>query len=135
MNKFFEDLKAFLLKGNIIDLGVAFIIGAAFKAIITSFVNDIIMPPIGLATGGTDFAELKFILQAASETTSEVAIRYGLFLQKLIDFIVTGTAIFVGLEAYNKSKKKEEEEVKEEAPPEPSDEVKLLTEIRDSLKK
>ena len=135
MNKFFEDLKAFLLKGNIIDLGVAFIIGAAFKAIITSFVNDIIMPPIGLATGGTDFAELKFILQAASETTSEVAIRYGLFLQKLIDFIVTGTAIFVGLEAYNKSKKKEEEEVKEEAPPEPSGEVKLLTEIRDSLKK
>ena len=135
MNKFFEDLKAFLLKGNIIDLGVAFIIGAEFKAIITSFVNDIIMPPIGLATGGTDFAELKFILQAASETTSEVAIRYGLFLQKLIDFIVTGTAIFVGLEAYNKSKKKEEEEVKEEAPPEPSDEVKLLTEIRDSLKK
>ncbi len=141
--KLIKDFKAFILKGNVLDLAVAVIIAGAFKAVITSFVKDVLMPPIGLLLGGVDFKELKVVLQAGSEAVmngnqvvtpaiKEVAISYGVFINTIIDFIIIGFAIFMIIKAYEKSKKKEEEAPA--APPAPSKEEVLLSEIRDILK-
>jgi large conductance mechanosensitive channel len=121
-----KEFKAFLLKGNILDLAVAFIIGAAFNKIVTSLVNDLLMPPIGYLLSNVDVKDLKLHI------SEEVSINYGLFLQSLIDFVLVGLSVFVIVKAYNKLQKK-----KEEAPkaPEPSNQEKLLAEIRDLLKK
>jgi large conductance mechanosensitive channel len=135
MNSFFSDLKAFLMKGNVIDLAVAVIIGAAFKAIVSSFVDDIIMPPIGLLIGGVDFSNLSFVLQEASGDVAEVAIRYGSFIQKVIDFIIMGTTVFVVIKAYENMQKKEEPPEQDSKPPEDTKDQVLLTEIRDLLAK
>lgn len=134
---FIKDFKSFLLKGDIINLATAVIIGGAFKSIVTSFTNDIIMPPIGMALGGVNFRELKFILKDAVlengvELTKAVTINYGSFTQTVIDFIIVGFFIFVTLKAYEKIQKKEEPAP--EAPKGPSQED-LLAEIRDLLKK
>lgn len=128
-----KEFKAFAIKGNVMDMAIGIIIGAAFGKIVSSFVADVIMPPIGILLGGVDFSNLSWILKEATETTAAVTINYGVFINTLIDFIIIAFAIFMVVKGINSAKKKEEE--KPAAPPKPSEEVQLLTEIRDSLKK
>ncbi|MBN1820860.1 MAG: large-conductance mechanosensitive channel protein MscL [Prolixibacteraceae bacterium] len=127
-----KEFKGFIMKGNVLDLAVAVIIGAAFGKIITSFVNDILMPPIGLLLGNVDFSDLSVVLKEAVGETPAVTLKYGVFINTVIDFLIIGFAIFLVLKAYNKTQKKKEEAPK--APPAPSKEEVLLTEIRDILK-
>lgn len=125
-----KEFKAFAMRGNVVDLAVAVIIGAAFGKIISSFVSDIIMPPIGLLLGGLDFKDLALVLKTAEDGTL-VTMKYGLFVNALIDFIIIAFAIFMVVKGINSLKKKEEE--KPAPPPVISKEVELLTEIRDLL--
>jgi len=134
-----KEFKDFAMRGNVLDMAIGIIIGGAFGKIISSFVSDIIMPPIGIMLGGVDFKELKVVLQEAITDVNgeivaqQVAINYGAFTQFIIDFILIALAIFFVIKAVNRYKKKEEEAPP--APPEPSKEEVLLTEIRDLLKK
>jgi large conductance mechanosensitive channel len=134
-----KEFKEFAVKGNVIDIAVGIIIGMAFGKIVTSFVNDVIMPPIGLLLGDTDFSELIYPLKYAADGSVEVAISYGLFINTLVDFLIIAFVIFLVIKGINRLKRKEEqkEEKKEEkkAKITPSKEEKLLTEIRDLLKK
>lgn len=134
---FIQDFKAFALKGNVVDMAVGVIIGGAFGKIVTSVVNNIIMPPIGVLTGGVDFTDLKVILKEAEGEAEAVTLNYGQFIQDVVDFLIIAFCIFLmvkGISALNR--KKEEEAAAAPAPaPEPSAEEKLLTEIRDLLKK
>ncbi|MFA5012468.1 MAG: large-conductance mechanosensitive channel protein MscL [Ignavibacteria bacterium] len=138
-----KEFKEFIMKGNIIDLAVAVIIGGAFGKVITSFVNDILMPPIGLLLGKVDFKELKLVLQSGKDAlmsgtqtvtpaVAEVSLNYGAFIQNIFDFLIIGFCIFIALKAYQKANKQKEEAPA--PPPEPTTEEKLLTEIRDILK-
>lgn len=127
-----KEFKEFALKGNVVDLAVAFIIGGAFKAIISSLVNDIIMPAIGTLMGGVSFADLKYVITPASGDLAEVAILYGSFIQAIIDFVIIAFTIFIVIKMI--TKKKEEEAAAPAAPPEPSKEEVLLADIRDILK-
>ncbi|WP_291721913.1 large-conductance mechanosensitive channel protein MscL [Bernardetia sp.] len=135
---FIKEFKDFAVKGNVIDLAVGVIIGAAFGKIVTSLVNDIIMPPIGLVTGGIDFTNLKFVLkQAVLDETGKVvseavSINYGSFINITIQFIIIAFCVFVIVKGFNSLKKKAEDPKNEEAPT-PKD-ILLLTEIRDLLK-
>ncbi|MFK7954971.1 MAG: large-conductance mechanosensitive channel protein MscL [Lysobacterales bacterium] len=129
---FVKEFKEFALRGNVVDMAVGIIIGAAFGKIVSSLVKDVIMPPIGVAMGGVDFSKLAYTIQEATADVEAVAISYGAFIQTIVDFLIVALAIFVAVKVMNNMKKKEEEAP--EAPAEPSDEVKLLTEIRDSLK-
>ena len=128
-----KEFREFIMKGNILDLAVAVIIGGAFGKIVTSFVNDIIMPPIGLLLGGVNFTDLKMVLKAAEGEAEAVTLNYGAFVQNIVDFLIVALVIFMVIKAYNNMQKKEEEAPA--APPEPSNEEKLLGEIRDLLKK
>lgn len=132
---FWKDFKAFAIKGNVIDLAVAVVIGTAFGKIVSSLVNDIIMPPIGLMMGDR-FRELKMVLKSATEDTAEVSINYGMFIQNVVDFALIAFSIFLVVRLYGNvaEKVKKEEESKPAAPPAPSNEERLLTEIRDLLK-
>lgn len=121
-----KEFKKFISKGNVVDLAVGVIIGAAFGKIVSSLVDDIIMPLIGLIVGGIDFSGLSVKIKDAS-------INYGLFIQNVVDFVIVAFCIFIAIKAFNKLMRKEEK--KEEAKPAKSDEVKLLEEIRDCLKK
>jgi large conductance mechanosensitive channel len=134
-----KEFKAFAMRGNVVDMAVGIVIGAAFGRIVTSFVNDVIMPPIGLMMGNLDFSSLFINLSgtdyaslAAAEEAGAPVIKYGLFINNVLDFVIVAFAIFIVIRAMNRLKKKEEEAPK--PPPEPSAEVKLLTEIRDSLR-
>jgi large conductance mechanosensitive channel len=127
-----KEFKAFASRGNVIDMAVGIIIGAAFGKIVSSFVADIIMPPIGVILGGVNFSELSVVLLAAQGDTPSVVIAYGKFIQTIIDFTIIAFAIFMGLKAINTLKRKEEEAPK--APPAPTKEQELLSEIRDLLK-
>ena len=132
---FFKDFKGFLLKGDIVALATAVIVGGAFGKIVTSFTKDILMPPIGLALGGVDFGDLKIkladaVTEGGKVVTEAVTINYGNFIQTVIDFIIIGLCIFMILKAYEKSK----EPPAPAAPAGPS-EVDVLKEIRDELKK
>ncbi|WP_439845596.1 large-conductance mechanosensitive channel protein MscL [Aeromonas veronii] len=127
-----QEFKAFAARGNVIDMAVGIIIGAAFGKIVSSFVGDVIMPPIGLILGGVDFSDLAVTLKAAEGATPAVAIAYGKFIQTIIDFLIISFAIFMGLKAINTLKKKQEEEAA--APAGPTKDQELLTEIRDLLK-
>ncbi|WP_378179757.1 large-conductance mechanosensitive channel protein MscL [Aquimarina sp. SS2-1] len=134
---FLKDFKSFLMKGDIVNLATAVIVGGAFGKIVTSFTNDVLMPPIGLVLGGVDFTELKIKLSDAVMENGEVikeavSINYGSFVQTVIDFIIIGFCIFMVLKAYEKTQKKEEEAPA--APAGPTQE-ELLIEIRDELKK
>jgi large conductance mechanosensitive channel len=131
--KLVDEFKAFAMKGNVVDMAVGIIIGAAFGKIISSVVADIIMPPIGLLVGGVNFTDLKLILKAATATNPAVTWNYGNFLQVTFDFLIVAVAVFMVIKAINAAKKKEE--VAPVAPPAPSAEQSLLTEIRDLLKK
>jgi len=126
----FKEFKEFAIKGNVIDMAVGIIIGGAFGKIISSFVADIIMPPIGYVLGGVDFTHLAITLQEATETAEAVTINYGLFINTILDFLIIAFAIFMVIRQLNKFKKTEE--AKPEAP---AADIALLTEIRDLLKK
>lgn len=133
-----SEFKTFAMRGNVMDMAVGIIIGGAFGKIIASFVNDVLMPPLGLLIGGVDFGDLKFtmkeaVLNGADVISPAVTLNYGMFVNSVIDFIIIAFAIFMMIKAMNKMKKKEE--TVPAAPPAPSNEEKLLTEIRDLLKK
>ncbi|MBC9252282.1 large-conductance mechanosensitive channel [Pseudomonas alcaligenes] len=133
-----SEFKAFAMKGNVVDMAVGIIIGAAFGKIVTSFVGDVIMPPIGLLIGGVDFSDLAIVLRdavAATDTTAAVpavVLSYGKFIQTILDFTIVAFAIFMGVKAINKLKR--EEAAAPEEPPAPTAEQLLLGEIRDLLK-
>lgn len=132
--KFFDDFKAFALKGNVLDMAVGIIIGGAFGKIVSSLVSDIIMPPIGLLVGGINFTDLVVTLKQATETTAAITINYGVFLQTAFDFLIIAFSIFLAIRGINKLHRKKEETPAPATPPAPSAEEKLLTEIRDLLK-
>ncbi len=132
MGKFINDFKEFAMKGNIVDMAVGVIIGGAFGKIVSSLVNDIIMPLMAVLTGGLNFMDKKVVLTQATAETAEVAITYGVFIQNIIDFLIIALSIFVALRFIMRFKKKEEEA--SAAAPEPTKEEALLTEIRDLLK-
>ncbi len=135
-----QEFKAFAMRGNVLDLAVAVIIGAAFGKIVTSFVNDIIMPPIGMLLGSVSFADLFIDLSgvgyaslAAAQEAGAATINYGLFVNTVIDFLIIAFAIFMVVRSANSLKK--QEVAAPAAPPAPTNEEKLLGEIRDLLKK
>ena len=127
-----KEFKEFAVKGNVVDMAVGIIIGAAFGKIVSSFVGDVITPPIGVLLGGVDFSSLAITLKAASGDIPAVVIGYGKFIQTVIDFTIIAFAIFIAVKAINTLKRKEEEAPA--APPEPTREETLLAEIRDLLK-
>ena len=127
-----QEFKTFAVKGNVIDMAVGIIVGTAFGKIVSSFVSDVIMPPIGLLIGGVNFSNLAFTLKAATEATAAVTVNYGKFIQTIVDFAIIAFAIFLVVKAMNSLKKKEE--AAPISPPGPSEEQKLLAEIRDLLK-
>ena len=127
-----KEFKAFAARGNVIDMAVGIIIGAAFGKIVSSFVGDVIMPPIGLILGGVDFSDLAVTLKAAEGDIPAVVIAYGKFIQTIIDLLIIAFAIFMGLKAVNTLQKKQAEEAP--APAGPTKDQELLTEIRDLLK-
>ena len=131
--KIFDEFKSFAMKGNMIDMAVGIIIGAAFGKVISSLVSDIIMPPIGLLLGGVNFTDLKVVMKAATETVPAVTWNYGTFIQVVIDFLIVAWAIFMVIKGINAMKKKEE--AAPAAPPAPTKDQELLSEIRDLLKK
>jgi len=124
-----KEFKEFAVKGNVVDMAVGIIIGAAFGKIVSSFVGDVIMPPIGVLLGGVDFSSLAYTVKAASGAAPAVIISYGKFIQTIIDFIIIAFAIFIAVKAINSLKRTEEA-----AAPEPSKQEVLLKEIRDLLK-
>jgi large conductance mechanosensitive channel len=127
-----SEFKAFAVKGNVIDMAVGIIIGVAFGKIVSSFVGDVIMPPIGLLIGGVDFTDLALTLKAAEGDLPAVILSYGKFIQTLLDFLILAFAIFMAVKVINRLKR--EEAVAPSLPPTPSPEETLLTEIRDLLK-
>ncbi len=140
MKKFFEEFKAFAMRGNVLDMAIGVVIGAAFGKITTSLVNDIIMPAVSMLTGGINFSDWKWVLKEAvvesgEEIAAAVSINYGTLLSTILDFIILAFAVFCMVKGINKlHRKKEEAPAAPPAPPEPSAEEKLLTEIRDLLK-
>lgn len=136
---FKTELKEFLMRGSVIDMAVGIVIGGAFGKIVTSFVNDILMPPIAILVGDGKFAELNLVLKQAVIEGSEVITpaitwNYGAFIQAIVDFLIIGTSIFFVIKAMNQMKRKKEEQPAPVTPPEPTKEETLLTEIRDLLK-
>ncbi len=127
-----SEFKAFAVKGNVVDMAVGIIIGAAFGKIVTSFVGDVIMPPVGLLIGGVDFTDLAITLKAAEGAAPAVVLSYGKFIQTVLDFVIVAFAIFMGVKAINRLKR--EEAAAPEAPPAPTKDQELLSEIRDLLK-
>ncbi len=137
-----KEFKTFAMRGNVLDMAVGIIIGGAFGKIVSSFVADVIMPPIGILVGGVDFTDLKLVLKEpvlgeAGKIISQGAyLNYGMFINTVIDFVIIAFAIFMMIKAMNRLQKKEESKpLAPPAPPEPTNEEKLLTEIRDLLKK
>ena len=131
--KLFDEFKTFVMRGNVVDLAVGVIIGAAFGKIVTSLVNDIFMQIIGMIIGNVDFSSLEIKLGEPVEGAEQAAIRYGAFIQEIVNFLIIALCIFMVIKVINKLQKK-----KEEAPapaPEPTKEEVLLTEIRDALNK
>lgn len=127
-----SEFKAFAVKGNVVDMAVGIIIGAAFGKIVSSFVGDVVMPPLGLLIGGVDFSDLAITLKAAQGDVPAVVLAYGKFIQTVIDFIIIAFAIFMGVKAINRLKR--EEAKAPTTPPVPTPQETLLTEIRDLLK-
>lgn len=127
-----QEFKSFAMRGNVVDMAVGIIIGAAFGKIVSSLVADVVMPPLGLAIGGVDFTSLAITLKAATADTPAVMLHYGKFVQTVVDFTIVAFAIFMLVKAMNALKKKEE--AAPAVPPAPSREELLLSEIRDLLK-
>jgi len=127
-----KEFREFAVKGNVVDMAVGIVIGAAFGKIVTSFVGDVLMPPVGVLVGGVDFSNLSFILKEAVDKQPAVVISYGKFLQTIIDFMIIAFSIFMAVKAINSLKK--QEAAAPPAPAAPSNEAVLLTEIRDLLR-
>ncbi len=127
-----KEFKEFAVKGNVVDMAIGIIIGGAFGKVVSSFVADVLMPPIGMLIGGVDFSKLALTIQKASGDIPAVVISYGKFIQTLVDFIIIAFAIFMVIKGMNSLKRKEEEKPTET--PKPSNKEVLLTEIRDLLK-
>lgn len=127
-----SEFKAFAIKGNVVDMAVGIIIGAAFGKIVSSFVGDVVMPPLGVLIGGVDFTDLAITLKAAEGDLPAVVLAYGKFIQTVLDFLIVAFAIFMGVKVLNKLKR--EEEAAPAAAPAPTKDQELLSEIRDLLK-
>lgn len=125
----FKEFKDFAMKGNVVDMAVGVIVGAAFGKVVSSLVADVITPPIGVVLGGVDFTNLKLVIKQATEVAPAVTLNYGQFIQSIFDFTIVAFALFAVIKMMNKVRKKAEE-----APAAPPAEEKLLTEIRDILK-
>jgi large conductance mechanosensitive channel len=130
--KVLKEFKEFAARGNVVDMAVGIIIGAAFGKIISSLVNDVIMPPLGVVIGGVDFSDLAVTLKTATADSAAVLLSYGKFIQTIVDFAIIAFAVFMAVKVINTIKRKEEEAPK--PPPVPTKEELLLTEIRDLLK-
>lgn len=128
MKQWVQDFKAFINRGNVVDLAVGVTIGAAFGKIVSSLVNDILMPVLSLITGGLNVTDLKIIFKAATETQKEVALNYGNFLQNILDFFIIAFSIFIIVKVFNRFRKKEDEKPKED------DQLSVLKDIRTLLK-
>ena len=126
------EFKSFAMRGNVVDMAVGIVMGGAFGKIVSSFVADVLMPPIGILLGGVDFSDLAVTLKSAGEGVEAVLLRYGVFVQTIIDFLIIAFAIFLVIKAMNTVMKKEEEAPP--PPPEPSKEEVLLAEIRDAIR-
>ena len=138
--KMLDEFKAFAMRGNVVDMAVGIIIGGAFGKIISSFVSDVLMPPLGLLLGGLDFKDMTYVMKAAvmqgqEIVTPAVSLNYGMFIQNVIDFLIIAFAIFMAIKAMNSLKKQEVVVEEVAAPPAPTREEVLLAEIRDLLKK
>lgn len=127
-----KEFREFAMRGNVVDLAVGVIIGAAFGKIVSSLVSDIIMPPLGLLIGGVDFKQFSLVLRDAQGEIPAVVMNYGTFIQNIFDFVIVAFAIFMAIKLMNKLRRKQEDAPA--APPKPSAEEKLLAEIRDLLK-
>jgi len=127
-----QEFKAFAMRGNVVDMAVGIIIGGAFGKIVSSFVGDVLMPPIGLLLGGVDFSSFAVTLKAATADAEAVTLNYGVFINTVLDFLIVAFAIFMVIKLMNAAKKKEE--AAPAAPPAPSKQEVLLTEIRDALR-
>jgi large conductance mechanosensitive channel len=131
-----SEFKEFAMKGNLVDMAVGFVMGGAFATVVTSFINDVFMPPLGKVMGGVDFGNMKYVIQEAAMgpegavLTEEVAVRYGAFINAVISFIIVAFVMFMVIKGMNKAKKAEEE-----APAAPPANEVLLAEIRDLLAK
>ncbi|HEX2484282.1 MAG TPA: large-conductance mechanosensitive channel protein MscL [Myxococcota bacterium] len=125
-----QEFRDFAMRGNVVDLAVGVVIGAAFGKITTSLVNDVIMPPLGLVLGGADFSDKAVVLKQAAGNAPSVTLKYGIFINAVIDFLIVAAAIFAVVKVMNSLRRQQEA-----APAPPSAEVQLLTEIRDSLRK
>lgn len=134
-----QEFKEFVSRGNVVDMAVGIIIGSSFTAIVQSLVNDVVMPIVGVIVGGVNFTDLKIVITPAAGDVAEVAVRYGAFIQSIVNFLLIAIVVFTMVKLINKmrdmSKKKEERRAEPPRPPRPSEEVLLLREIRDSLKK
>jgi len=128
------EFKDFAMRGNVVDMAVGIVIGGAFGKIVSAFVANVLMPPIGLILGGVDFSDLAITLSAATADAEAVLLSYGVFIQTVVDFLIIAFAIFLVVKAMNSVMTKEEAPAPEPAPPEPSKEETLLTEIRDALR-
>lgn len=129
---FLRELREFATKGSVVDLALGIIIGGGFGKVVSSLVSDVIMPPIGLLIGGVNFTDIKFILREGTELLPAITLNIGTFIQTLFDFVIVATVMFVAIKMMNKLRREEKEEVKQE---ETSEQIILLREIRDSLKK
>ena len=125
-----QEFRDFAARGNVVDMAVGVIMGGAFGKITTALVNDVLMPPLGMALGGVDFSDKAIVLRAATETDPGVAVKYGVFINTVIDFTIVALAVFVLVKAINSMRKKQEAA----PPPGPTKEEQLLTEIRDALR-
>jgi len=141
MKKFMDEFKAFISRGNVVDMAVGVIVGSAFTAIVNRLFKDVVTPFIGVLTGGVEFTQMKYVITPAVGETPEVAILYGNFIQAIINFLIIAFVVFCMVKMINSMRakmeaaKKKEEEAAPAEPPKPSEEVLLLTEIRDLLKK
>lgn len=129
-----KEFKEFALRGNVIDMAVGIIIGAAFGKIVTSLVNDVMMPPLGLATGGVDFSDKVITLKEAAADKPAVVLKYGVFINEIITFVIVAFAVFLLIKGINTARKRFEKQ-QEAAPVGPTVDQKLLMEIRDELKR
>ena len=139
MKKMLSEFKEFIARGNVLDMAIGIVVGSAFTAIVNSLVNDLIMPFIGWIIGGMSFSDLRVVLKPAEGEVAEVAIRYGAFIEKIINFLLVAFVIFMVVKAINKMREKASKKVEEAPAPEepaaPAEDIVLLTEIRDLLKK
>ncbi|MCE1249025.1 MAG: large-conductance mechanosensitive channel protein MscL [Firmicutes bacterium] len=134
MKNFIKEFRDFSIKGNLIDMAIGIIIGGAFGKIVNSLVTDIIMPPLGMLIGGVDFKDLSIVIKKAQGAAPAVAVKYGVFINTIFEFLIIAFSIFLVMKAVNKITGKKEEAPAPAAPPEPTKQEKLLEEIRDILK-